>query len=138
MQKIVKKLKSNKGFTMQDVIIGIIILTIFAGTIAGSYLAIYKIQVQTQLTAVASLYGIQILENIDRIAYEDVKNGMEDSYKQAYGISDKMGLKIEVSQQDDKNTLKRIKLTLTYQIAGNTEELVLEKLKIKENIGGNS
>lgn len=138
MQKIVKKLKSNKGFTMQDVIVGIVILTIFAGTIAGSYLAIYKIQVQTQLTAVATLYGIQILENIDRIAYEDVKNGMEDSYKQAYGISDKMGLKIEVSQHDDENNLKRIKLTLTYQIAGNTEELVLEKLKIKEGIGGNS
>ena len=132
MKKIVKNLKSNKGFTMQDVIIAIAILTLFAGTIAGSYLAIYKIQAQTQMTAVASLYGIQILENIDRIAYEDVINGMEDTYKQAYGISDQMGLKIEVSQYDDENTLKMIKLTLTYEIAGNTEELVLEKLKVKE------
>ena len=132
MEKITKKLKSNKGFTMQDVIIGMVILIVFAGTIAGSYLAIYKIQAQTQMTAVASLYGIQILENIDRIAYEDVINGMEDTYKQAYGISDQMGLKIEVSQYDDENTLKMIKLTLTYEIAGNTEELVLEKLKVKE------
>ena len=90
MKKITEKLKSNKGFTMQDVIIGMVILTVFAGTIAGSYLAIYKIQAETQMTAVASLYGIQILENIDRIAYEDVKNGMEDTYKQAYDISDKM------------------------------------------------
>ena len=96
MKKIVKNLKSNKGFTMQDVIIAIAILTLFAGTIAGSYLAIYKIQAETQITAVATLYGIQILENIDRIAYEDVKNGMEDTYKQAYGISDQMGLRIEV------------------------------------------
>lgn len=132
MEKITKKLKSNKGFTMQDVIIGMVILTVFAGTIAGTYLAIYKIQAETQMTAVASLYGIQILENIDRIAYEDVINGMEDTYKQAYGISDQMGLKIEVSQYDDENTLKMIKLTLTYEIAGNTEELVLEKLKVKE------
>ncbi len=132
MEKITKRLKSNKGFTMQDVIIGMVILTVFAGTIAGTYLAIYKIQAETQMTAVASLYGIQILENIDRIAYEDVKNGMEDTYKQAYGISDQMGLKIEVSQYDDEDTLKMIRLTLTYEIAGNTEELVLEKLKVKE------
>lgn len=132
MKKITKKLKSNKGFTMQDVIIGMVILTVFAGTIAGSYLAIYKIQAQTQMTAVASLYGIQILENIDRIAYEDVINGMEDTYKQAYDISDKMDLKIEVSPYDTEDTLKMIRLTLTYEIAGNTEELVLEKLKVKE------
>ncbi len=132
MKKITEKLKSNKGFTMQDVIIGMVILTVFAGTIAGSYLAIYKIQAETQMTAVASLYGIQILENIDRIAYEDVKNGMEDTYKQAYDISDKMDLKIEVSPYDTEDTLKMVKLTFTYQIAGNTEELVLEKLKVKE------
>lgn len=132
MKKVIQKLKSNKGFTMQDVIIGMVILTVFAGTIAGSYLAIYKIQAQTQMTAVASLYGIQILENIDRIAYEDVKNGMEDTYKQAYDISDKMDLKIEVSPYGTEDTLKMIRLTLTYEIAGNTEELVLEKLKVKE------
>ena len=132
MEKIVKNLKSNKGFTMQDVIIAIAILTLFAGTIAGSYLAIYKIQAETQITAVATLYGIQILENIDRIAYEDVKNGMEDTYKQAYGISDQMGLRIEVSQYDSENTIKMVKLTLSYQVAGNKEDLVLEKLKVKE------
>lgn len=132
MGKIVKNLKSNKGFTMQDVIIAIAILTLFAGTIAGSYLAIYKIQAETQITAVATLYGIQILENIDRIAYEDVKNGMEDTYKQAYGISDQMGLRIEVSQYDSENTIKMVKLTLSYEVAGNKEDLVLEKLKVKE------
>ena len=132
MKKIVKNLKSNKGFTMQDVIIAIAILTLFAGTISGSYLAIYKIQAETQITAVATLYGIQILENIDRIAYEDVKNGMEDTYKQAYGISDQMGLRIEVSQYDSENTIKMVKLTLSYQVAGNKEDLVLEKLKVKE------
>lgn len=132
MKKIIRKLKSNKGFTMQDVVLGVIILTIFAGTIAGSYLAIYKIQVQTQLTTVASLYGIQILENIDRKAYEDVTNGMEEAYKQAYGISDKMGLKIEIAQYNEDDTIKQVRVTLTYQIAGNKEELVLEKMKIKE------
>ena len=132
MKKIVKNLKSNKGFTMQDVIIAIAILTLFAGTIAGSYLAIYKIQAETQITAVATLYGIQILENIDRIAYEDVKNGMEDTYKQAYGISDQMSIRIEVSQYDSENTIKMVKLTLSYQVAGNKEDLVLEKLKVKE------
>lgn len=132
MKEIMKKLKSNKGFTMQDVIIGMIILTMFAGTIAGSYLAIYKIQAETQMTAVITLYGTQILENMDRIAYEDVKNGMEDTYKQIYGISEKVDLKIEVTQYDKEDTLKKIKLTFNYEIAGNKEELVLEKLKVKE------
>ena len=80
----------------------------------------------------ASLYGIQILEDIDRISYEQVKNGMEQEYKKTYGISDAMNLKIEVSQYDPDNTIKLVKLTLTYEIAGNQENLVLEKLKIKE------
>ena len=132
MERITNKLKSNKGFTMQDVIIGMIILTMFAGTIASTYIAIYKIQAETQMTAVATLYSIQILENIDRIAYEDVTNGMEDTYKQAYNISNKMDLKIEVSPYNTEDTLKKIKLTFTYEIAGNTEQLVLEKLKAKE------
>lgn len=132
MRKIREKLKSDKGFTMQDVIIGIVVLIAFAGTIASSYLAIYKVQAQTEATAVASLYGIQILEDIDRISYDQVKNGMEQGYKQTYGISDGMDLKIEVSQYDPDNTIKLVKLTLTYQIAGSQENLVLEKLKVKE------
>lgn len=47
-------------------------------------------------------------------------------------MPDGMGLKIEVSQYDQENTMKLVKLTLTYQIAGTEENLVLEKLKIKE------
>lgn len=132
MRKISEKLKSDKGFTMQDVIIGMVVLIAFAGTIASSYLAIYKVQAQTEATAVASLYGIQILEDIDRISYDQVKNGMEQGYKQTYGISDGMDLKIEVSQYNPDNTIKLVKLTLTYQIAGSQENLVLEKLKVKE------
>lgn len=92
-ENIVKKLKSNQGFTMQDVIIGLVILTMFAGTIAGSYLAIYKVQAQTQATAVASLYGVQILENIDRISYEQVTDELEDTYRQNLRNSRRYGLK---------------------------------------------
>lgn len=43
-----------------------------------------------------------------------------------------MGLKLEVSQYNEEDTQKLVKLTLTYRITGTEENLVLEKIKIKE------
>lgn len=126
------KLKSNKGFTLQDIVIGLAVLTIFATTIAGGYVAIYKVQCETRLTTIANLYAIQILENINRIDYDDVKNGMENNYKQTYEMLDSMDLKIEVSQYDEEDTRKLVKLTISYEFAGKNHSILLEELKERE------
>lgn len=132
MKRKLINFKSNKGFTIQDVAIAIVVLVLFAGVIAGSYLSIYRIQVQTKLTAVASIYGIQIMENIQKISYDEVVPNMEDKYRSQYQIPDAMGLEIEVIQHDLNNQIKDIKLTVSYTASGKTENIVLQELKVKE------
>lgn len=132
MKRKLINFKSNKGFTIQDVAIAIVVLVLFAGVIAGSYLSIYRIQVQTKLTAVASIYGIQIMENIQKISYDEVVPNMEDKYRSQYQIPDAMGLEIEVIQHDLNNQIKDIKLTISYTASGKTENIVLQELKVKE------
>lgn len=125
-------LKSNKGFTLQDVVLATIILILFAGTIATSFLTIYRIQAETKVTAVAGLYGIQIMENIDKIRYDQVTTGIEENYRSLYQIPDSIDIHLDVTPYNSENTIKQIKLTLSYSLEGEKEELVLEKLKVKE------
>lgn len=132
MKTLLKKIKSDKGFTMQDLVIAIIILTLFAGTIGGTYLTIYKIQSETKLNTIASLYAIQILENIDKISYDDVINGMEEQYRNSYNIPSSMNLEVKVSKYNEEDTLKKIELSISYEFSGDKETLLLERLKVKE------
>lgn len=132
MKRKLMNFKSNRGFTIQDVAIAVVVLVLFAGVIAGSYLSIYRIQVQTKLTAVASIYGIQIMENIQKISYDEVVPNMEGKYRSQYQIPDAMGLEIEVTQHDLNNQIKDIKLTISYTASGKTESIVLQELKVKE------
>lgn len=132
MKKWLNKLKSNKGFTMQDVIIAMVILALFAGTIGASLTLIYRIQSETKITAVATSYAIKIIENIDKIGYDEVKNGMEENYKSMYSIPSRMNLKIDVSPYNTQGTIKKITLTIDYEFSGKTNQLLMEKLKVQE------
>lgn len=134
MKKIIKRLKSNNGFTIQDVVIGLVILTMFAGLIGSIFVAIYKVQSETKLTASASLYGIQILENIDKISYEEVVEGkeMEDKFRQTFQIPEAMQLNLKVTPKNEEDTMKIVELTINYNFAGETETILFQKLKVKE------
>jgi len=48
------KLKTSRGFTLQDLVIAIIILMLFAGTIGGIYVVIYKTQIETKIDSNSS------------------------------------------------------------------------------------
>lgn len=131
MKKVLKKLKTNKGFTIQDVVIAIIVLVLFAGVVGGFYTSIYKVQSQTKLDAMAISYGIQILENIDKISYEQVNSSQLTRWRNEYGING-MDVKLETSQYNSEDTIKKVKLTISYEFAGNTQTILLEKYKAKE------
>lgn len=132
MRKILIKCKSNRGFTMQDVIVAMVILVLFAGVIGSSYVTIYKIQAETKLNATATLCAIQILENIDKIDYDQVNNGDLKNWRADYEVPNGMNLSLEVKPYNEENIIKNVKLTISYEFAGKTETLVLEKIKVKE------
>ena len=74
-------IRSNKGFTMQDLAIATLIITIFVGLISTLMYSVYKTNVKTNLTSQMATYAVQILEDIDKIPYEDVKPELADEYK---------------------------------------------------------
>lgn len=132
MKKLLERIKSNKGFTMQDLVIGIIVLTIFAGTIGGSFIVVYKMQSQTKITSLATVYGIQILENIDKISYDEVNTGDLKTWRSDYSIPEMFKLNLEVDKYNTEDTIKKVKLTISYEFDEKAENLVLEKFKVKE------
>lgn len=129
-------IQSNSGFTMADLAISIIVFTIFIGTIGSLFYSIYKINLQTKMTAAAMNYATEILEDIDKISYDKVVNGMENEYITKFSIPSAYQLNLEVRNYNEGNDredlIKKVKLTVSYQLAGDPETLMIQKLKIKE------
>lgn len=128
--------KSNAGFTMTDLVAALIIFSIFTSIIGMLMYSSFKVNLQTKMAGAAGNYAIQILEDIDKISYDQVTNGMESSYKSKFGIPTEFNLSIEVSNYnegtDKEDLIKKVNLTITYEYAGNSENLVIERLKVKE------
>lgn len=136
-KKKIINLKQEKGFTMQDLIIAFGIILLVGGTIGSTYLAIYTIQSDTKVDALATLYAIQITEYIDKISYEEVVNEINiNSIKQKFNISDKFTVNIDVAnyEQDEENLdmVKKVKIELSYSFRKQNRKIVFNRLKIKE------
>lgn len=133
--KIVKiDIKSQKGFTMQDLLIASFIITLFVGIIATMMFNVYKLNVKLNSTTQMVTYAVQILEDIDKIAYEDVNAGMENNYINKFSIPSGYNLKIDISKYGEnlEDVIKIVNLTISYKILDETEEFTVQRLKIKE------
>ena len=137
MDIIKQKLKSNKGFTMQDLIAGCIILTIFVATITALLTSVYKINIKTRLTSQMATYAVEILEDIDKISYSDAQKRTGAYYKGQFQIP--AGYTVELSFSDYgegienvQDVMKIVKLNISYTLAGDTVNYGIQRLKIKE------
>lgn len=136
-KKIKLNIKSEKGFTMQDLIIAALIITIFVGIIASMMYSVYKTNIKADLTAQMATYAVQILEDIDKISYDEVKSDLANSYNSKFSIPAGYNIALEVSNYGEgienvKDVMKIVKLTISYELLGETEEFVVQRLKIKE------
>ena len=130
------KIRLNSGFTTTDLVGAMIIFLIFSGLIVTAFYNSYIVNSKTKVTASATNYSIQILEDIDKITYDEVQNGMENAYRQKFSIPNGYILKMEVTNYNEENDkedlIKNVKLTIEYKIAGDTEKIVINKIKVKE------
>lgn len=128
--------KSESGFTMTDLAVAIIIFTMFASLIGTLMYTAFRTELQTKIAGQANFYAIEILEDIDKITYDEVVNGMESHYRDIFSISNSYDLKIEVTNYNEgtnkEDLIKNFKLTITYKLDNNTESLVVNKIKVKE------
>lgn len=129
-------IRSNSGFTVTDLVIALIIFLIFSGLVVTAFYSSYVTNAKMKITASATNYAIQILEDIDKITYDEVKNEMEDMYRNKFSIPDGYSLKIEVSNYNEGNQkedlIKNVTLIIAYKVVGDTEKIVINKIKVKE------
>ena len=137
MGSIKINLKSNKGFTMQDLLFACFIITLFVGIISTMMFSAYKTNMTANLMSQMTMYAVQILEDIDKISYEDVQSKTEQEYRTQFQIPAGFGIDIQISNYGEgveniQDLIKIVKLTISYSFQGNTEELTINRLKIKE------
>ena len=135
--KKMNKLKSEKGFTMQDLIAAILIFTIFTGIICTTMYKVYELNVRVSLTSQMTMYAVQILEDIDKISYEEAQTKTAEQYKEQFSIPAgfKVDLKFSNYKEGEENiqdVIKIVNLCISYDYLDSTENINIQKLKIKE------
>ena len=94
--KLVKlNIKSEKAFTMQDLVIALVIIMLFVGIIGSTMYLAFKNNAKTNLTSQMTFYAVQIIEDIDKISYEEAITKTGNDYKSQFQIPD--GYMVEVS-----------------------------------------
>ena len=132
-----KKIKSNKGVTMTDVVIGMLILIIFTGILTSSFYKIYSYNLLIRMNAIAVDYTIKILEDIDKMKYDEVTEELNNTLISNYNIVDKykVSVKIENYNKDDntkEDIIKIVTVDVKYNLNGDEKSYSVSKLKIKE------
>ena len=133
--KLIKKIKTNKGVSLVDVGIAIILITMFAAIIGNMFYIIYLNVAKIRLDAITINYAVKILEDTDKFSYEEVDN--EFITKNGYDLPKNIKAIINVEKYSDKNPdkediIKIITLTINYTLENDTQEFTFKKLKIKE------
>lgn len=131
------KLKLNIGATLTDVVVAMLIIMMFTGILTTTFSNIYKSNIHIKMNAVALDYAIKILEDIDKMPYEEVNSSLNEQIDKKYTDykNYKAYLKVEnynKAQENKQDIIKIITLTIKYKVIDTDEQYVVEKLKIKE------
>lgn len=132
-----EKLKSNHGVSMADVIIAMIILTMFASVIGSLYYQIILNSNIVKMNAKAVYYAIKVAEDIDKMPYEEVTNALNNVIGETYQLSDSYSILVQVDNYNEKDIskkdiLKVVTIQVNYTCFNTTRNYQIEKLKVKE------
>ena len=130
-------LKSQKGFTLQDLVIACLIFTAFVGIIGTLMYSVYQNSLRADLSSQMTVYAVKILEDIDKISYEDAQLMTGDQYKAKFSIPAGFDVDLQLTDYGEgvtyiEDVMKIVNLKISYTLAGETEEITITRLKIKE------
>ena len=132
-----EKIKSNKGISMADLVIALLILIILSGVIGNMLYQIAYNNASLRMNAIATDYAVKVAEYIDKIPYEDVTTEMQITEINGQKIIDKFKINIEVENYNSndstkKDIIKKVTITVNYDILKENKTYKIQKLKIKE------
>ena len=142
--KLLKNIKNETGITGIDLVIAIIIMSIFIGIITTLMTNIYRQSLEVQASSYAMAYATVILEKIKKKSFEEVQNPnfieelkesgeitMPDDYKITLDISNPDNV-----TQDVASVIKKATVTVSYNVNNKEQSMSISKLKVKEIYNG--
>ena len=137
-------IKENSGITGIDLVIAIIIMSIFIGVITSLMTGIYKQSLEIQASSNAMAYATIVLEKTDEKSFEEVQepNFIENLSKSGeINIPEDYEVTFEVSNPDNvseevSSVIKKVAVTIKYKINNEKKSILISKLKVKEIYNG--
>lgn len=136
--------KEEKGVTIIDLVIAIIVMSIFVGIITTLMTGIYKKSLEVQISSNAMAYATIILEKIDEKSFKEVQEpdfienlqeSGEVTIPKEYTI--KLSLENpENASKDVSDVIKKATVTVSYKIRNEEKSISISKLKVKEIYNG--
>lgn len=129
-------IKNSKGFTQTDIVVAVVAI-IFFTTLIVALMTNVKVQsAKLKGKLLADIYLTEALENVGILQYdyvtEENKNlifpKMTDVFTPQLSIS-------KLTDEDntkDEDVIKKVEVTITYQIGNKTYEETAQRLKVKE------
>jgi len=124
--------KKQKGLVGADIIIAVIAIMIFSTLILTMIYNNTLENVKLKKEALAMIYITEIFERIaiesyDNVTVETINNSLSSKLKENFNV----GVSVtNISGSED--ILKKVELTLTYEVAGKKYNCSMQRMKIKE------
>ena len=142
--KLLKIMKKESGITGIDLVIAIIIMSIFIGIITTLMTNIYKQSLEIQASSYAMAYATVILEKVDEKSFEEVQNpNFIENLKDSGEITmpDDYEITLDISNpdnvtQDVASVIKKATVTVSYNVNNKEQSMSISKLKVKEIYNG--
>lgn len=121
-----------------DIVVSLLVLTLFAGVIASLFADVFFQNISIRMNALATNYAIKILEDTDKMAYNDVTQvQMDKNLTNKYGISSNYTVTVKVENYNandytKKDLIKIITVTVKYTLKDKPYTYTVKKLKIRE------
>lgn len=142
MEKIATKIKQNKGFTTQDVVISIIIIVIFVSIITTLFYNFYISTSAKNRNAIALNCIIDVIEQAKMLNYDELdQTKIEElletltsnkTIPNGYEVNVELQKYNEIAGNEDKKDLiKILKVKVQYLVGQKTEKIEISTLITK-------
>lgn len=133
----IKVLKKENGISLQDIVIAMVILSMFVGVIGSMYYEIAFNSNLIKLNAIAVEYAIKVAEDVDILSYEDINENFDIYMNSKHKMPEGFNLTVSVKKYNEQDSSKQdiikiVTINVEYTIFDKTNSYEIKKLKVKE------
>lgn len=127
------KTKRDKGIAGIDMIISITAITIFSAFILSLMVNNSMENLKIARETMAMIYITEVFEKVGIADYDAVLEENKDDFIPQEALENyKVEMKVENIENQEQDILKKVSVTLTYEITNKTYSYSMERLKSKE------